>query len=91
MPAPKLYRLIGPDGIPYTSPTKGTLGGYNRVGNDRLYGQLDCKNALSWIAKGNYAKYRVFFADEPTAIAAGFRPCAKCMRAEYRAWKGRRP
>jgi hypothetical protein len=91
MTAPKRYRLIGADGIPYSSAEKGTLGGYNRVGNDRLYGQLDCQNALRWIAKGNYAKWRVFFADEQTAIAAGFRPCAKCMRAEYRAWKARRP
>jgi methylphosphotriester-DNA--protein-cysteine methyltransferase len=29
----------------------------------------------------------VFFADEATAIAAGYRPCFVCMREEYRAWK----
>jgi methylphosphotriester-DNA--protein-cysteine methyltransferase len=29
----------------------------------------------------------VFFADEETAIAAGFRPCGACMREEYRRWK----
>jgi methylphosphotriester-DNA--protein-cysteine methyltransferase len=31
----------------------------------------------------------VFFADEATAIAAGYRPCAGCMRAEYKEWKAR--
>jgi len=25
--------------------------------------------------------------DESVAVAAGFRPCGACMRAEYRAWK----
>jgi methylphosphotriester-DNA--protein-cysteine methyltransferase len=34
-----------------------------------------------------YARHRVFFADEMTAIAAGFRPCAVCMRAAYDRWK----
>jgi methylphosphotriester-DNA--protein-cysteine methyltransferase len=29
----------------------------------------------------------VFFADEATARAAGYRPCFTCMREEYRAWK----
>ena len=29
----------------------------------------------------------LIFADEATAIAAGYRPCANCMREEYRAWK----
>jgi methylphosphotriester-DNA--protein-cysteine methyltransferase len=29
----------------------------------------------------------VFFADEETAIAAGFRPCGACQREKYRAWK----
>jgi methylphosphotriester-DNA--protein-cysteine methyltransferase len=30
----------------------------------------------------------VFFADEATAVAAGYRPCAVCMRERYDAWKG---
>jgi hypothetical protein len=38
-----------------------------------------------------YAKRRVFFADEATAIAAGYRPCAVCMPAEYRRWKSTAP
>ena len=32
-------------------------------------------------------RQRVFFADEATAIAAGYRPCAVCLPDEYRAWK----
>jgi methylphosphotriester-DNA--protein-cysteine methyltransferase len=36
---------------------------------------------------GHYVKYRVFFADERSAIAAGHRPCGKCMPAEHAAWK----
>jgi methylphosphotriester-DNA--protein-cysteine methyltransferase len=31
----------------------------------------------------------VFFADEATAIAAGYRPCASCMPDEYKAWKAK--
>jgi methylphosphotriester-DNA--protein-cysteine methyltransferase len=31
----------------------------------------------------------VFFADEETAIAAGFRPCGACLRDRYREWKQR--
>ena len=30
------------------------------------------------------------FADEDTAAAAGYRPCAVCLPAEYRQWKDRR-
>jgi methylphosphotriester-DNA--protein-cysteine methyltransferase len=80
----KTYTLIGADGAPYESCTKGTLGGYKR---GKLYGRLDCPSALRAIAKGGYVKYRVFFADEQTAISAGYRPCAVCMPAEYAAWK----
>lgn len=68
------------------SPTKGLFGGY-RNGSRRYYGRLDCPSALRFIASGQYVKYRVFFADEATAIAAGHRPCAKCMPNEYKFWK----
>jgi len=88
---PKRYKLIASDGTTYPSALKGTLGGYNRPGNERLYGRLDCENALRWIAKGHYVAYRVFFADEATAIAAGYRPCSRCMKPEFAAWKARRP
>jgi Metal binding domain of Ada len=80
----KLYKLIGPDGKPYQSPDKGTLGGHK---GHKGYGRLDCPSALSYIAKGYYVKHRVFFADEATAIAAGYRPCAVCMKERYVVWK----
>jgi hypothetical protein len=84
----KQYRLIGADGKEFLSPTPGTLGGHRR---NKLYGRLDCPCALRWLAKGHIVRYRVFFADEASAIAAGYRPCAVCMRDEYRRWKRRGP
>ena len=78
----KSYTLIGSDGKPYQSPTPGMLGGYRPK---KIYGRLDCPSALRWIAKGYYVKQRVFFADEATAIAAGYRPCKVCMPERYRA------
>jgi hypothetical protein len=80
----KTYTLIGADGRPYESDTPGTFGGHRR---NKGYGRLDCPAALRWIAKGHYVRHRVFFADERTAIAAGYRPCAVCMPERYRAWK----
>ena len=53
---------------------------------DKLYGRLSCGTARNALPKG-YADIRVFFADEATAIAAGYRPCGNCMRVEYRQWK----
>ncbi len=78
----KQYRLIGPDGQEVPSDVPGTLGGNRRR---RIYGQLDCRSAVGALPTG-YAKHRVFFADEATALAAGYRPCGTCMREEYRAW-----
>jgi hypothetical protein len=78
------YKLLDRDGKQYTSEMPGTLGGY-RV--NKIYGKLDCRSALRAIAKGGYIRHRVFFADEETAIAAGYRPCAKCCPLQYRAWK----
>jgi len=80
----KTYTLSGPDGAPYQSATPGTLGGHRRL---KGYGRLDCPSALRWIAKGQYITHRVFFADEATALAAGYRPCAVCLPERYRAWK----
>ena len=79
-----MFRLIGPDGREVLSETPGTLGGHRR---NKIYGRLDCAGALRWIEKGHYVKHRVFFADEATAVSAGYRPCARCMPAEYAAWK----
>jgi hypothetical protein len=80
------YTLLGPDGRPYRSPTPGTLGGHRR---GRLYGRLDCPSALRAIARGRYTGHRVFFADEGTAVAAGYRPCAACLPERYARWKAR--
>ena len=83
----KTYRLIDARGQEYASRVKGTLGG-NRAA--KIYGQLDCPSALRALkAGGPYRRNRVFFADEATAIAAGYRPCGRCMRAAYLAWKAR--
>ena len=79
-----IYRLIGADGAACDSAVPGTLGGHRR---SRIYGRLDCTGAARWIARGHYVRHRVFFAGEAEAIAAGYRPCAMCLPAEYRAWK----
>ncbi|MFE0699545.1 Ada metal-binding domain-containing protein [Streptomyces sp. NPDC058872] len=84
----RAYTLVGPDGKPYRSPDPGTLGGHRR---GRLYGRLDCPSALRALARGGYVRERVFFADEATAVAAGYRPCAVCLPERYRAWKTGRP
>ena len=78
------WTLIGRDGKPFSSEQPGTLGGHSRGG---LYGRLDCRTALQAIERGGYVKYRVFFLDEATAVAAGYRPCAVCMPEAYAAWK----
>lgn len=78
----KEYVLLGADRKPYRSAVPGRLGGH-RAG--RLYGRLDCPAALRAIAKGGYVANRVFFADEATAVAAGFRPCSVCLPEQYAA------
>jgi len=80
----KRYRLVGTDGRPVISETPGLLGGHR---GNHIYGRLDCPTALSWIARGHYVAQRVFFADEETAIAAGYRPCGCCLPERYRVWK----
>ncbi|WTW94016.1 metal-binding protein [Streptomycetaceae bacterium NBC_01309] len=85
--AARAYTLISPDGTAYRSTRPGTLGGYRRR---RLYGRLDCPSALRAIARGGYVDQRVFFADEATARAAGYRPCAVCLPEAYANWKTHR-
>lgn len=80
----KRYRLIDPDGAPYSSSRPGTLGGHRVT---RVYGRLDCPSARRAIDNGGYTRHRIFFADEPTAVAAGYRPCARCLPDRYREWK----
>src|SRR3954470_22874092 len=81
------FTLLGPDRQPFASARRGTLGGHRGT---RIYGRLDCPGALRAIARGGYVANRVFFTDEPTAVAAGFRPCHTCLPAEHRRWKERR-
>ncbi|MCZ4123458.1 Ada metal-binding domain-containing protein [Streptomyces sp. H39-S7] len=78
------YTLVGPSGRTFRSTVPGALGGHRR---GRLYGRLDCPSALRVIARGGYVRDRVFFRDEATAVAAGYRPCAVCLPREYRHWK----
>ncbi len=80
----KTYTLLDRDWKPYESQSPGAWGGHCGT---KIYGRLDCPAALRAIARGGYVRYRVFFADEETAIAAGYRPCGACCQDRYRAWK----
>jgi methylphosphotriester-DNA--protein-cysteine methyltransferase len=79
---------MGSDGSPYSSPVPGALGGHRR---SRIYGRLDCPAARRAIDRGGYVAHRVFFAGEPDAIAAGYRPCAVCLPEAYAAWRAGSP
>ena len=78
----KMYKLLDADGKINLSETPGELGGN---GNLKIYGRLDCGTALQSMKRfpGEYQKHRVFFADEKTALAAGYRPCGNCLRKKY--------
>jgi len=82
----KRYTLISADGVPHPSERPGTVGGHRAT---RIYGRLDCPSALRALDRGGYAANRVFFADEAAAVAAGYRPCARCLPDRYRVWKKR--
>ena len=76
------------DGSVVTSETPGKFGGHRR---NRTYGLMSCKAARRALQNGgSYAQQRVFFADEATARAAGYRPCGTCMPDEYKVWKAGR-
>ncbi|MCX4091399.1 Ada metal-binding domain-containing protein [Nocardia sp. alder85J] len=84
MPSDRTYLLLDADGRPYRSETPGRWGGHRR---NKIYGRLDCPSALRATTAGGYIRHRVFFADETTAIAAGYRPCAVCCHDRYLIWK----
>jgi Metal binding domain of Ada len=84
---PRTWTLLDATGRPYESPRPGALGGHR---GGRIYGRLDCPSALRAIVRGGYVTSRVFFADEATARAAGYRPCAVCLPGRYAAWKAGR-
>ncbi|MGY8955995.1 MAG: Ada metal-binding domain-containing protein [Alphaproteobacteria bacterium] len=80
------YRLTNAKGQSYESAKPGRFGGHRRT---KIYGQLDCRSALRWLAKGHYATHRVFFRDARSARSAGYRPCAICLPEQYAVWKRR--
>ena len=82
------WTLLSREGRAIASDAPGTLGGHRR---SKIYGRLDCPAALRAIARGGYVQNRVFFADTPTARAAGYRPCGCCMPVEYAVWRVSRP
>lgn len=76
--------MLDANGRSVQSPIPATLGGHRR---SLIYGRLDCPSAARALAKGGYVTHRVFFADEATAVAAGYRPCAVCLPQAYRSWR----
>ncbi len=83
----RTYVLTTATGDPFESRTPGELAASRRT---RIYGQLDCPAALKALRRGGYSTHRVFFADQKTALAAGYRPCGVCMNAEHEAWRAER-
>ena len=79
----KMYKLLGANGELYLSETPGEYGGNSKL---KIYGRLDCPSATSTIKRfpGSYEKCRVFFADEKTALSAGYRPCGNCLKSKYK-------
>lgn len=80
----KKYRLMSSDGMIYESMIPGEIGGHKK---QKIYGELDCYSARNALARGHYVQQRVFFKDEESAIAAGYRPCGKCMKEKHAQWK----
>jgi hypothetical protein len=78
------YFLTDKDNKQYLSDKPAQFGGHHKL---KIYGRLDCPSANRYVQQGEYVKHRVFFKDEATAIAAGYRPCAKCMPEAYKKWK----
>lgn len=78
------YKLRDKNNCEYISKIPGTFGGHKKL---KIYGKLDCPSALRFISEGKYVKYRVFFESESVARDAGYRPCARCMKKEYKIWK----
>lgn len=83
----KEYKLMDECGNVYLSKIPGTFGGHKKL---KIYGKLDCQNAINWINKGYYVDNRVFFLNEEVAKSNNYRPCAKCMKKEYNEWKNRK-
>ena len=80
----KKYFLTDSSNHQFLSYEKGRFGGHRKL---KKYGKFNCPSALNAIRKGQYVKHRVFFADEETALKAGYAPCGNCMKERYKMWK----
>ena len=80
----KMYKLLGVDGEFYLSDTPGTVEGWT---TGKIYHRSDCSKIKIELSHGHLKETRVFFKDEQTAIAAGYRPCYFCLREKYLEWK----
>ncbi len=61
---------------------RGTLGSARWRHKNWIVCTLSCQGRKAVInAPGHYTK--LFFCDEPTALAAGHRPCAECRRPDF--------
>ena len=99
-----LQNRVDPFGELFASPARGTLFG-NRGGkfhrDDQTLGQRRW-SSRQWICcvlkfknrqRDVWGRYytELFFLDEPTALAAGHRPCFECRRADAQAFAARFP
>lgn len=55
-------------------------------GSLKIYGKPDCPFVLRHPSGGSYSR-RVLFWCEEEALAAGYRPCAVCMKERHQLWK----
>lgn len=78
------YKLRDKNNKEYISKIPGMFGGHKKL---KIYGKLDCPSALRFISEGKYVNNRIFFESEEVARDAGYRPCARCMKKEYKIWK----
>ncbi len=100
MPAQPRRNRVTPFGDLEAVPVRGQLMGNRGDLHDKAGGIVRRWKVERWIAcrlvhprggrvtfdrPGHYTP--LFFADEPTALAAGHRPCAECRRGDYKAWQ----
>lgn len=100
MPAHPRRNRVTPFGDLEAVPVRGQLMGnrgdlHDKSGNIvrqwKIKGWIACRlvhprgGRVTFDQPGRYTP--LFFADEPTALAAGHRPCAECRREDYRAWQ----
>lgn len=93
-----LQNRVDPFGQLHAQPARGGLTGNRGILHDEARVIRRHHGHHSWIACSLSYKGRrrvpmtpgrwteLFFLDEPTALAAGHRPCATCRRARYRAF-----